>query len=135
MQMVLGAVLTSLVVLFCAGCSMLSEERVKLQDLEFTILSEEKIPDELRTLIEEKKQEEFKFTYSDKEHLYICVGYGAQETGGYSIVVDELYQTDNAIYVSTQLLGPGPEEKSNRTASYPYIVIKTEYLDETVIFE
>ena len=34
------------------GCTMLSEERVKLRDLEFTVLSEEKIPEELITIIE-----------------------------------------------------------------------------------
>lgn len=117
------------------GCTMLSDERVKLRDLEFTVLSEEKIPEELKTIIEEKKAEPFKLTYSDNEYLYISIGYGEQATGGYSIAVNELYLTDNAIYVNTNLLGPDASEKSNPAASYPYIVIKTEYLDETVIFE
>ena len=117
------------------GCTLLSEERVKLRDLDFTVLSEEKIPAELKTIIEEKKAEPFKLTYSDNEHLYISIGYGEQTTGGYSIAVNELYLTDNAVYVNTTLLGPDASEKSNQTPSYPYIVIKTEYLDETVIFE
>ena len=47
---------------------------------------------------EERKAENFKLTYSDKQYLYICIGYGEQETGGYSIAVNELYLTDNAIY-------------------------------------
>jgi len=118
-----------------AGCTFLSEERIKLRDLEFTVLSEDKIPEELKALIEEKKQSPFRFTYSDKENLYICTGYGEQETGGYSIAVNELYQTDTAVYVSTSLLGPEASEKGNRTPSYPYIVIKTEYLEQTVVFE
>ena len=70
-----------------------------------------------------------------KEYLYICSGYGEQATGGYSIAVNELYLTDTAIYVSTSLLGPESADKSNKTPSYPYIVIKMEYLDQTVIFE
>lgn len=114
---------------------MSSTERIKLRDLDFTVLSEEKIPDELKTIVEERKAENFKLTYSDKQYLYICIGYGEQETGGYSIAVNELYLTDNAIYVSTSLLGPEASEKSNKTPSYPYIVIKTEFLDQTVIFE
>lgn len=118
-----------------SGCTLLSEERIKLRDLDFTVLSEEKISEELKTLIEEKKQAPFQFTYSDKENLYICVGYGQQETGGYSIAVNDLYLTDTAVYVSTSLLGPEPSEKSNKTPSYPYIVIKTEYLEQTVVFE
>ena len=121
-------------VLLC-GCSMNSTERIKLRDLDFTVLSEEKIPEELKTIIEERKAQEFKLTYSDKENLFIVIGYGEQQTGGYSIAVNELYLTDNAVYVSTNLLGPDAEEKGKQEASYPYIVIKTELLDETVIFE
>lgn len=118
-----------------SGCTFLSEERIKLRDLDFTVLSEEKIPEELMSIIEEKKKEPFQITYTDKEYLYICTGYGEQATGGYSIAVNELYLTDTAVYVSTSLLGPESADKNNATASYPYIVIKTEYLDQTVIFE
>lgn len=124
-----------LLTMMLSGCSLLSEERVKLRDLDFTVLAEEKIPEELLSIVNEKKAEPFKLTYSDKDYLYICIGYGEQATGGYSIAVNELYETDSAIYVNTELLGPQPSEKSNPTPSYPYIVLKTEYLDQTVIFE
>ena len=118
-----------------SGCTLLSEERIKLRDLDFTVLSEEKIPEELMSIIEEKKKEPFQITYTYKEYLYICVGYGEQATGGYSIAVNELYLTDTAVYASTSLLGPESADKNNATPSYPCIVIKTEYLDQTVIFE
>lgn len=128
-------VVTWVILLGCTGCTLLSEERVKLRDLDFTVLGEEKIPAELKTIVEEKKAEPFKLTYSDNSNLYISIGYGEQKTGGYSIAVNELYLTDNAVYVNTSLLGPEVSEKSNPTPSYPYIVIKTEYLDKTVMFE
>lgn len=117
------------------GCTFLSEERVKLKDLDFTVLGEEMIPEELKSIIEEKKAEPFQLTYSDRDNLYICIGYGEQTTGGYSIAVNELYLTDTAIYVNTELLGPDPSEKSNPTSSFPFIVIKTEHSDSPVIFE
>jgi len=120
---------------FLGGCSMLSEENVKLRDLDFTVLSEEKIPEELKSIIEEKKAQPFKLTYSDNEYLYICIGYGEQATGGYSIAVNELYLTDSAIHVNTQLLGPENSERGSNVPSYPFIVIKTEFLDQTVIFD
>lgn len=120
--------------MLCA-CSLLSSERVRLRDLEFTILSQEKIPQELGAILEERKAQPFQLTYNDQEYLYICIGYGEQETGGYSITVNDLYLTDNAIYISTTLLGPDASEKDNKVLSYPYLVIKTEYLDQTVIFE
>lgn len=121
------------------GCTMLSDERIKLRDLDFTVLSEEMIPEELQAIIEEKRAEDssapFRLTYSDKEYLYICIGYGGQASGGYSIAVNELYLTDSAIYVNTSLLGPEASEKSSQTPTYPLIVIKTEKLQEPVIFE
>ena len=128
-------VLAVLLTMIFTGWTMLSNERVKLKDLDFTILGEEKIPEELLSIVNEKKAEAFKLTYSDQEYLYICIGYGEQETGGYSIAVNELYLTDSSVFVNTELLGPEPTEKSNPTPSYPYIVIKTEYVDQTVIFE
>ena len=121
--------------LLLVSCAFLSEETIKLRDLDFTVLSEEKVPEELLTIIEEKKSMPFQITYSDNEYLYICVGYGEQETGGYSIAVNELYLTENSICANTSLLGPDISEKGNKTPSYPYIVLKTEYLDQTVIFE
>ena len=117
------------------GCEMMSSEKVKLRDLDFTIQSEETIPTEVMKMIREKKEEPFKFTFTDGENLYICIGYGKQDRGGYSITVDALYLTEDAIYVETTLLGPDDGEKSQKIASYPYIVIKTESLDQTVVCE
>lgn len=121
--------------LILAGCTMVSREKVKLKDLEFTVLGEEMIPEELKSIIDEKKKEPFSLTYADREHLYICIGYGEQETGGYSIAVEELYLTEDAAYVDTTLLGPEASEKQNKTPSYPYIVIKTNQLEVPVIFQ
>ena len=122
-------------ILLSSGCAILSEEKVKLRDLEFTVLSEDKIPKELMSILEEKKSKTFQITYSDNEFLYICIGYGEQETGGYSIAVNELYLTETNICVNTSLLGPEASDKGNKTPSYPYIVLKTEFLDKTVIFD
>ncbi len=118
-----------------AGCTYLSDEKIKLRDLDFTVLGEEMIPKELKSIIEEKKGTPFQITYTDNVNLYICIGYGEQETGGYSIAVEELYLTNDNICVDTSLLGPEAADKSNRIPSYPYIVLKTEYLEQTVIFE
>jgi len=122
-------------VLSLTGCTLLSEEKIKLRDLEFTVLGEEMIPEQLKTIIEEKKKAPFQITYTDNVNLYICIGYGEQETGGYSIAVNELYLTDANICVSTDLLGPDASEKGSKTPSYPYIVIKIENRDYPVVFD
>ena len=118
------------------GCGMSGERNIKLRDLDFTVLSEEKIPEELKTVIAEKGSEPFRLTYSDNQNLYISIGYGEQKTGGYSIAVDELYLTDDAVHVSTSLLGPditGQKSGAGKPTT-PYIVIKTELLDKAVIY-
>lgn len=118
------------------GCGMSGERNIKLRDLDFTVLSEEKISEELKTVIAEKGSEPFRLTYSDNQNLYISIGYGEQKTGGYSIAVDELYLTDDAVHVSTSLLGPditGQKSGAGKPTT-PYIVIKTELLDKTVIY-
>ena len=118
-----------------AGCSMLSEEQIKLQDIGFTVVSEEKLPTELKAIIDEKKESPFQFTYSDTEHLYIVIGYGQQPEGGYSIAVNDLYLTEDNIYVNTTLLGPETVDTGNGTPSFPYIVLKMDFLDKPVVFE
>ena len=121
--------------LFVSGCTLTSQEKIKLRDLDFTVLSQEMIPEQLLPILEEKKSAPFQITYTDNANLHICVGYGEQETGGYSIAVDELYLTDDEIIIDTSLLGPEPSEKDTPQPSYPIIVVKTEYLEQTVAFE
>lgn len=117
---------------FFYGCSQAGASQ-KVEDLEFTVVKEEDIPEQLKTLIEEKKAAPFQLSYSDREQLYIVVGYGEQATGGYSIEVPELYLTKENIVIDTNLLGP--EGKPVGVKSYPYVVVMTEYREEPVLYQ
>ncbi len=121
--------------LFLAGCKSdkLDEQRVK--DIEYTVTSQDRLPEELKLLIDGKKEQPFKMTYQDGDYLYICQGYGAQPTGGYSIQVKDVYQTSNAIYFSSALIGPAKTQPQTDVGTYPYIVVKIEYQDMTVVFD
>lgn len=133
-RMILLCGLFAALVLF-AGCAKKEEVPQKVRNLELTVVAEDRLPEELLTVITEKKATPFKFTFQDGEYLYICIGYGEQLSGGYSITVDDLYLADNAIYVQTSLIGPGADVPNDGVKSYPYIVIKTEYLDYSVVFD
>lgn len=115
------------------SCGFEKNNTTKIRDLEYTVLETEEIPAEFLEEIEEQKAGEFKMTYTYDGYLYIARGYGMQETGGYSIQMQELYLTENAIYFESQLLGPTKEEAIG-AVSYPYIVIKTEAMDRNVVF-
>ena len=93
------------------------------------------LPQELSKLIAQKVSQPFKLTYTDSQNLYIAVGYGAQPTGGYSISVKELYLTENSIILQTELMGPEKGEDPGTEQSFPYIVLRTELLEEPVVFQ
>ena len=122
-----------LVCFFLCACGNMKANEERIRSLDFTVLDESAIPDKVKTEIEVRKKEPFQYIYSDRDSLYICVGYGEQETKGYSIAVDDLYLTNAAIYAETTLLGPGTKYKESKEVSYPYIVIKTAYLEQTII--
>lgn len=117
------------------GCNQKTEEIKKIKDLEFTVVEEADIPEELLNSINEKKTTPFRMTYSNENYLYIVRGYGEQKSGGYSITVDELFLTENSIYFKSTLKGPGPKDLVTQVVTYPYIVVKTEFIDKKVVFE
>ena len=117
------------------GCTVKENRLTKLKDLDFTVVDESDIPEEMAVKIEEGKEKPLKITYADKGALYICEGYGTQETSGYSIEVTDCYETENAIYIHTNLLGPSKDEEVANEATYPYIVIKIEYNEKNVVFD
>ena len=124
-----------LIIFFLMGCQNDPREAEKIRDIDFTVVNEMDLPDQLRQVIEEKKEHGFKLTYAEGEYLYIVIGYGEQKTGGYSIVVNDLYLTENTILFDTELFGPRPEDVVDEVASYPYIVVKIEYIDRSVVFD
>ncbi len=60
---------------------------------------------------------------------------GKQNSGGYSVAVEELFLTDNAIYIDTNLIGPSQDDLVTQGVTYPYIVVKLEYMDKKIVFE
>lgn len=118
-----------------SGCKVSENHEDKVRDLEFTVVADTDISQELKQIIAEKQKSPFKLTYSDDQNLYIVVGYGEQASGGYSIAVNELYLTDNSIVLDTELIGPEKEENAGTEPSYPFIVIKTEMSELPVVFQ
>ncbi|MDY5576490.1 MAG: protease complex subunit PrcB family protein [Lachnospiraceae bacterium] len=116
------------------GCGKVYDEE-KTSDLDYTIVTEEEMSQQVREIVESSKEESFRKTYSDKDYLYIIVGYGAQPTSSYSIEIQELYESSNAIYISTMLKGPERSETVLEVETYPYVVVKVLYQDKDVIFQ
>lgn len=128
-----------LICMAIGGCAPDKEKIEKVNDLDYTVLAESDWPETLKELIEERKTKSFNLNYSEGEFMYICVGYGEQQSGGYSIQVEDFYEGEEVLYINTTLLGPSEQEQTKEqlqeNKSYPVIVLKTEYLDKTVVFE
>lgn len=134
-----------LVALACVSSGCRKEAARERQELDFTVCAQTELPDDLRGLIEEKKLHAFQLSYMTKEHLYIVVGYGEHDRTNLCVVVEELYKTDRAIYVKTDLktmesmegAGDGQSDEASRIdaepSMYPYIVIRLPRMDLPVL--
>ncbi len=126
--------------ILCAGCLAFTgcgkeEEPEKLEDLEFTVVGERDVPAQLQEMIGQKRETPFKLTYADEQDMYIVIGKGPQEGGGFSIAVKELYRTDNSIVFKTELTGPEKGEEKGTEPSYPVLIVKTVFCEEPVVFK
>ena len=129
--------LVSVICLLCllCGCSVKTDDEEKIRDIDFTVVDKQEIPKELEEFIKEQGEEAFEITFGDEGYLYIVKGYGRQESTGYSIEVEECYETSELIHVKTSLLGPPKGEDILEKETFPYIVIKIEYSEKNVTFE
>lgn len=116
------------------GCQSEKEDDKKLEDLEFTVVGEKDTPQTLQEMIAKKKTNPFKLTYADGQDMYIVIGEGPQEGGGFSIAVKELFRTENSVVIKTELMGPEPGESGGTETSYPVLIVKTVFCEEPVVF-
>lgn len=117
------------------GCKLENAKDKKIKDLDYTICDESKLPEELADMIKEKRKEPFKLTYRTKDYLYIVVGYGAQNRTDLNVIMSELYLTENAIYVDTDLTSVEADTLEDNLVSYPWIAVKCELYGLQVIFK
>lgn len=117
------------------GCAEKIDCTEKLRDIEFTVIEKEEIPEELKERIAEQREKGFQISYADQGELYLAKGYGTRPTSGYSIEIKKLYETENAVCIQTELTGPAKEERIVEKQTYPYIVVKMEWIDKNIIFE
>lgn len=97
----------------------------KIMDMEFTVVDDENVQDVIKQNVDILKFNPFKLSIRDGQYLYIAVGYGEQRTGGYSIQVNELYESQDHIVISTELLSPGKDDIVTMNITYPYVIIRT----------
>lgn len=122
------------VMIVSVGCIAKVQMTDKIQDLEFTVLEKTELPEELKQSILKHRESAFHLTYSDQGELYIVEGYGEKSQSGYSVKVTDLYETAEAIYMHTELVGPSREKETKQVSTYPYVIVKTKDIGKPVRF-
>ena len=118
-----------------AGCGITRTEGGEREAAEYTVLGVDAVPPEVEKVITQQQGREFRMTYKSGGYLYLLRGYGPQESGGFSVQVEEVSVSDTALYFRTRLLGPAEEEQKKGESSEPWLVVKTEDPGVPVIFE
>lgn len=118
-----------------SGCVSQIGDGKKVRDLEYTVVPQADIPEELKEMLEEERERPMRFFYTTEGYTYIIIGYGEQKTSGYSIQIDELYETEEEVIVKSTLLGPKKDEETKETKTYPYLVLKTEENEKDMVFQ
>lgn len=130
---VIGLILTGFLISL-SGCHVQKLHQEKEKVPEYVILEEHEIPDAFQKALEAARKKPFQMTYEDQGIVYAAKGYGEQEISGCSITVDEVYESKDAVWIRTNLLGPKKGELIENKKTYPYLVIKMEQTDKHIVF-
>lgn len=123
------------VCILLGGCSFSKASDKKIREMAFTIEDEKQLIEEVIKMIEEKKEKAFQLAYHTDDATFIILGYGMQETSGYHIRVNDVYEGEDSVWVDTDLIGPQKGEKLDKSPTYPYVIIKTEKIDQLIRFK
>lgn len=116
------------------GCGVEETDQSKVEDIDYTVVADEDLPETLSEQINSRGDEEIKLAFSDGEYLYLVRSYGVQPAGS-SIQVLSLYRSKNAIVLDTELLGSEDAKTQDEKTSNPYIVVKLRGDEQNVVFE
>ena len=119
-----------LMLVLLSGCRFVKIREEERQPLEYEIVGQDQIPEELAAIIRERKTGKMQ----RGGEMYLVKGYGQQLSGGYSIQVKELSCSSNGVFFKTRLLGPEDLEKASGVPSCPYIVVKMQNRKDPVEF-
>lgn len=76
-RLLTGALILFLMIIV-SSCGIEKISRKKIKDIDFTVVAEIEMPLEVKQIVEKRKEQPFKVTYSDNQYTYIIIGYGRQ---------------------------------------------------------
>lgn len=129
------AVCMSVMMLCIFSACTLFKEAEEGEKVDYDICDESMLPQELKDIINSKKEEAFNLTYSNNTYTYIVICAGTQNRGDVGIEIEALYKDDNAIYVDgvlKQIASAG--DATENTVYFPYTVLRIQKTTCPIIF-
>ena len=69
-RLLTGALILFLMIIV-SSCGIEKISRKKIKDIDFTVVAEIEMPLEVKQIVEKRKEQPFKVTYSDNQYTYI----------------------------------------------------------------
>ena len=120
--------MTAVLCLAAWGCVRTLNLNGQKKNVEYVICKDSNLPDQLKTLLEEKKKNPGTFTYRNSRYIYLVVCYGKRAYSGYSVKIEECWRSEETLFLRTQLMGPAAGEDIVETDTYPYIVVRCQQM-------
>ena len=114
--------LAAVILMLLASCRITDVSEGERKELSYAIVKPGDFPPEIDQILRRKKESAFQMAYESGDDLYILRGYGKQKSGGFSIQIEEVSKSENAVFVQTK---PAAKEEQKGAASCPYVVLKT----------
>ncbi len=113
------------------------EEGEEKKEITFHVCKETEMRDELKEMIEQRKEKPFQLVYENSVYRYCAAGYGRQERNEYVVAVRDFYETEDMIVLDTVLTGRKGEEswKAGSSEVCPYILIRFGLTGKPVLFK
>ena len=112
--------LAAVILMLLASCRITDVSEGERKELSYAIVKPGDFPPEIDQILRRKKESAFQMAYESGDDLYILRGYGKQKSGGFSIQIEEVSKSENAVFVRTKLVGPAAKEEQKGAASCPY---------------
>lgn len=109
-------------------------DKKRIRDTPYEVVPTENIPREIMGELQGFGKGVCRCSYICSDYLYIVVYYGEQTTDGYTVEINDLYESSNAIFVETTLKGPISYKDVKEIETYPYVVLKLKLSDKKVVF-
>ena len=96
--------LAAVILMLLASCRITDVSEGERKELSYAIVKPGDFPPEIDQILRRKKESAFQMAYESGDDLYILRGYGKQKSGGFSIQIEEVSKSENAVFVRTKLV-------------------------------